>query len=114
MLSKLYLTRQGVQQDRVQAMVWFGRSVAQGNLYAQFFLEHQDGLRSPSVMLAVTRLLYHMSRSFEDRSLPRSSTGLRIDRKRRQKLQARRIALGHKPDDHEDEQNQGGMTMEGW
>ena len=36
-------------------------------------------------------------------SLPRSSTGLRIDRKRRQKLQARRIALGHKPDDHEDE-----------
>ena len=102
MLGKLYLTGQSVQPDQVQAIVWFGRS-AEGNQYAQFFLERHDDIRPPSVMLAVTRLLYHMSRSFEDCSLPRSSTGLRIDRKRRQKLQARRIALGHKPDDHEDE-----------
>ncbi len=65
-------------------------------------------------MLAVTHLLYHMSRIFDDHSLPRSNTGLRIDRKRRQKLQAKRIALGHKPDDHEAEQNQGDMTMKGW
>ena len=101
-LGKLYLTGQSVQPDQVQAIVWFGRS-AEGNQYAQFFLERHDDIRPPSVMLAVTRLLYHMSRSFEDCSLPRSSTGLRIDRKRRQKLQARRIALGHKPDDHEDE-----------
>ena len=103
MVGKLYLMGQGLPRDQAQAMVWFSRSAVQGNQYAQFFLEQRNHLRTPSVMLAVTQLLYHMSRSFEDCSLPRSSTGLRIDRKRRQKLQARRIALGHKPDDHEDE-----------
>ena len=113
MLGKLYLTGQGAAQDQTQAMDWFSRSAAQGNQYAQFFLEHQNSLRPPSVMLAVTRLLYHMSRIFEDHSLPRSSTGLHIDRKLRRKIQAKKIAMGHKPDDHEEEQNQGGMVMGG-
>ena len=67
-------------------------------------------------MLSVTRLLYHMSRIFEDHSLPRSGTGLHIDRKRRQQLREKRIALGHKPDDHEEtpQQDMGSMTMKGW
>ena len=113
MLGKLYLTGQGVAQDQAQAMAWFSRSAAQGNQYAQFFLEHQNSLRPPSVMLAVTRLLYHMSRIFEDHSLPHSSTGLQVDSKLRRKIQAKKIAMGHKPDDHEEEQNQGGMVMGG-
>ena len=37
----------------------------------------------------------------------------RGDRKLRQKERQKKIALGHKPDDHEEEQNQGGMVM-GW
>ena len=41
MLGKLYLTGQSVQPDQVQAIVWFGRS-AEGNQYAQFFLERHD------------------------------------------------------------------------
>ena len=81
----------------------------QGNQYAQFFLERQNDLRPPSVMLAVTRLLYHMSRIFESHSLPHSSAGLHVDRKLRRKIQEKKIAMGHKPDDHEEEQNQGGM-----
>ena len=113
MLGKLYLTGQGVQQDQAQAMAWFSRSAAQGNQYAQFFLERQNDLRPPSVMLAVTRLLYHMIRIFEDHSLPRFSTGLQVDSKLRRKIQAKKIAMGHKPDDHEEEQNQGGMVMGG-
>ena len=113
MLGKLYLTGQGVAQDQAQAMDWFSRSAAQGNQYAQFFLERQSDLRPPSVMLAVTRLLYHMSRIFEDHSLPRSSTGLQVDSKLRRKIQAKKIAMGHKPDDHEEEQNQGGIVMGG-
>ena len=113
MLGKLYLTGQGVQQDLAQAMDWFSRSAAQGNQYAQFFLERQDDLRPPSVMLAVTHLLYHMSRIFEDHSLPRSSTGLQVDSKLRRKIQAKKLAMGHKPDDHEEEQSQGGMVMGG-
>ena len=113
MLGKLYLTGQGVAQDQAQAMAWFSRSAAQGNQYAQFFLERQNSLRPPSVMLAVTSLLYHMSRIFEDHSLPRSSTGLHVDSKLRRKIQAKKIAMGHKPDDHEEEPSQGGMVMGG-
>ena len=112
MLGKLYLTGQGVTHDQTQAMDWFSRSAAQGNQYAQFFLEHQNDLRPPSVMLAATRLLYHMSRIFENHALPHSSAGLHVDRKLRRKIQEKKIAMGHKPDDHE-EQNQGGMVMGG-
>ena len=104
---------QGVDQDQAQAMAWFSRSAAQGNQYAQFFLEHQNSMRPPAVMLAVTHLLYHMSRIFEDHSLPRSNTGLHVDSKLRRKIQEKKIAMGHKPDDHEEEQNQGGMVMGG-
>ena len=113
MLGKLYLTGQGVTHDQTQAMDWFSRSAAQGNQYAQFFLEHQNDLRPPSVMLAATRLLYHMSRIFEDHALPQSSAGLHVDRKLRRKIQEKKIAMGHKPDDHEEEQTQGGMVMGG-
>ena len=113
MLGKLYLTGQGMPQDQAQAIARFSRSAAQGNQYAQFFLERQSDLRPPSVMLAVTQLLYHMSRIFENHSLPRSSTGLQVDSKLRRKIQAKKIAMGHKPDDHEEEQSQGGMVMGG-
>ena len=113
MLGKLYLTGQGVTHDQTQAMAWFSRSAAQGNQYAQFFLERQNDLRPPSVMLAATRLLYHMSRIFENHALPHSSAGLHVDRKLRRKIQEKKIAMGHKPDDHEEEQSQGGMVMDG-
>ena len=113
MLGKLYLTGQGVTRDQAQAMDWFSRSAVQGNQFAQFFLERQNDLRLPSVMLAATRLLYHMSRIFEGHSLPQSSAGLHVDRKLRRKIQEKKIAMGHKPDDHEEEQNQGGMVMGG-
>ncbi len=113
MLGKLYLTGLGVTHDQAQAMDWFSRSAAQGNQYAQFFLERQSDLRPPSVMLAATRLLYHMSRIFEDHALPQSSAGLHVDRKLRRKIQEKKIAMGHKPDDHAEEQTQGGMVMGG-
>ena len=54
---------------------------------------------------SVTRLLYHMSRIFEDNSKTDvMHRGLQIDRKRRQQLRERRLALGHKLDDHENEE----------
>ena len=113
LLGKLYLTGQGVTRDQAQSVDWFSRSAAQGNQYAQFFLERQSDLRPPSVMLSATRLLYHMSRIFEDRSLPRSGASIHVDSKLRRKIQEKKIAMGHKPDDHEEEQIQawGGMTM---
>ena len=60
---------------RAQSVDWFSRSAAQGNQYAQFFLERQSDLHPPSVMLAATHLLYHMSRIFEKHSLPQSGAG---------------------------------------
>ena len=64
-------------------------------------------------MLAATRLLYYMSRIFEDHTLPHSSASLHVDRKLRRKIQEKKIAMGHKPDDDEEEQTQGGMVMGG-
>ena len=87
-----------------------GQSAEQGNEYAQYLLDHREEQRPPDVMLAVTRLLYHTSRIFQDNSLPRSRPGgIQIDRKRLRKLREKKIAQGHKPDDHEEQQPE--MTM---
>ena len=49
-------------------------------------------------------MLHHMSRIFEDNSkIDQIHRGLQIDRKRRQELQRKRLAMGHKPDDHEEQ-----------
>lgn len=113
-LGKLYLTGQDVARDPEQAYNWFWESAAQGNEYAQFFLEHIHDNRSPSVLLSATKLLHHMGRIFQDNSVPPSPPGgQRVDRKLRQKIRQKKIALGHKPDDHEEEQTMGGMTMGG-
>ena len=83
MLGMLYLTGLRVPRDQAQAMMWFSRSVAQCNQYVQFSIEHQNTLRLVPVMLTVTRLPYHTSRFFKAHSLPRSSTDLHIEGKRR-------------------------------
>jgi hypothetical protein len=52
----------------------------------------------------VVRMLHHMSRIFEDNSkIDQIHRGLQIDRKRRQELRHKRLAMGHKPDDHEEQ-----------
>ena len=49
------------------------------------------------------QMLHHMGRIFEDNSKADGTLyGLRIDRKRRRELQRKRLAMGHKPDDHEE------------
>ena len=52
---------------------------------------------------AVIQLLHHMSRVFRG-NMPVIPPALRIDSKRRRRLQEKRMAIGHKRDDHEDEQ----------
>ena len=111
MLGKLCLDGKVVPRDQEQAVQWFRRSAAQGNRYAQFFLNRQNNLRPPGVMLSVTRLLHHLSRVFQKNSMPATNPGvLQIDRKRLRQLRDKRIALGHKADDHP-EQGWGGITM---
>lgn len=103
-LGKLYLLGRDVKQDREKAREWLTQSAAQGNEYAQFFLDRFDQFREPSVMLAATKLLYQMGRIFRDNSSPpHNPAGIRIESKRRRHLMEKRMAMGHKPDDHEEQ-----------
>ena len=114
-LGKLYLTGEDVARDREQAYSWLSESAFQGNEYAQFLLDHFNDSRSPNALLAVTNLLHHMGRIFQDNSIPPSPpASQQADRKYRRQIQQKRIAMGHKPDDHEETQSQGNMTMGGW
>lgn len=95
-----------VPQDKELAEQWLERSAAQGNEYAQFFLDRLDQFRPPSVLLAATHLLRHIGSIFQENSLPKSSPGgIRyVDRKLRQREREKKSALGHKADDHEEYQ----------
>lgn len=117
LLGKLYLMGDGVEQDEYTAYRCFQAAAEQGHVYAEFFMEHmeQGWTASPQLMLSTTRLLHHMGNIFRDNTpAPPASGGPHIDRKRLQKLRAKKIALGHKPDDHEEEQQSWGMSMGGW
>lgn len=57
----------------------------------------------PLVASAVGRLLYHMGRICRDNGIPPANPkGIRVDSRRRKRLMEKRLALGHKPNDHED------------
>ena len=119
LLGKLHLTGSGVPKDEEAAWNCFRMADACGHPSAQYILERQDQWHQPQLLMTVSRLLYHMSNIFWDNApTAPAQPRLHIDRKRIQELQELRIALGHQPDDHEEEQTQtqtwGGMTMKGW
>ena len=112
LLGKLHLTGEGVQQDTDAAYQWFTKAYYGGHTYAGMFMDRIDRgeQRPPSVMLAATRLLYHMGNIFRDNAPAPAANGVQIDRKRLAQLRQKRVALGHKPDDHEFEPQ--GYTMQ--
>lgn len=102
-LGKLYLLGKDMPQDKDKAVEWLTLSAAQGNQYAQYFLDYQNDYPSAAVGSTVIRMLHHMSKIFRENTATGGAfAGIQIDRKRRKKLQEKRIALGHKADDHED------------
>ena len=101
-LGKLYLACDEIIQDKEQATYWLAQSAAQGNQYAQFLLNHQNTDHSPLVLLSATRLLYHMSRIFQETPLPSNPSGHHTESKLMQRIREKKIAAGHKPDDHEE------------
>ena len=108
LLGKLLLQGQIMIQDREESFRWIEKAAAQGHAYAQFFVEQRSNQTPPNVVLGVSRVLHHMSRIFRDNALPQTNQGgLQIDRKRRKQLQRKRIALGHKANDHEDQRYSG-------
>lgn len=118
LLGKLYLTGEGAGADNNAAYAWFQAAAKQGHTYSQFFvdrMEQQGQYGSPSLLLSATRLLHHMGNIFRDRASSNPAPGrMQIDRKRFQQLREKKVALGHKPNDHEESQSLGSMTMGGW
>ena len=113
LLGKLTLMGEGVLKDTDAAYEWFAAARANGHAYAEFFMKRMERgeQEPPSVLLSATRLLYHMGNIFRDNAPIPAATGVQIDRKRLAQLRQKRVALGHKPDDHELEQQQG-YTMQ--
>ena len=99
-LGKLYLMGKDVERDLEEAYRWFQASAQQGNPYAQFFLDHFGETQSPHLLLTATRLLRQLGQIFQENSVPPVPPGSqRTDRKLRQKIRQKKIALGQKPDD---------------
>ena len=77
--------------------------------------ENTSSATSPSALLpteyllnSTVRLFHQMGQIFRDNAAPPSNPmGIRIDSKRRKKLMQKRLAMGHKQDDHEQEQGYG-------
>ena len=111
LLGKLLLQGKVVGRDKEEGIQWLNQAAEQGHSYAQCLLERQSASTAPEVFLAVTRLLHHIANIFQENSLPQSGTGLiHADRKLREQLREKRLAHGHKEDDHE-EQQYGGWNM---
>ena len=109
LLGKLYLMGEGVPKDKDAAQYWFSVAERNDHAYAGYFLdrmERQEDLPPPNILLSATRLLHHMGNIFRDNApRPAAPTGVQIDHKRLQRLREKKMALGHKWNDHEDEQS---------
>ena len=111
LLGKLLIQGKVIDQAKEEGIQWLTMAAEQGHSYAQCLLERQNAAAAPQVFLAVARLLHHMANIFQGNSLPQSGAGLtQVDHKLRSQIQKKRIALGHKMDDHE-EQQYGGWNM---
>ena len=66
---------------------------------------HSARLPSEYLLNSTVRLFHQMGRIFRDNAAPPSNPmGIRVDSKRRKKLVQKRLAMGHKQDDHEQAQ----------
>ena len=117
LLGKLCLMGEGIPKDKESAQYWFSVAERNGHSYAGYFfdrMERQEDLPPPNILLSATRLLHHMGNIFRDNApRPAAPTGIQIDHKRLQRLREKKMAMGHKWNDHEDEQNHGMGGMSG-
>ena len=107
LLGKLTLMGEGVPKDMDAAYEWFAAARDNGHAYAEFFMKRMERgeQEPPSVLLASTRLLYHMGDIFRDNAPAPAANGVQIDHKRLQRLREKKMAMGHKWNDHENELN---------
>ena len=110
--AQIEYAQEELRQDMDAAYEWFAAARDNGHAYAEFFMKRMERgeQEPPSVLLSATRLLYHMGNIFRDNAPAPAAAGIQIDRKRLAQMRQKRVALGHKPDDHELEQQ--GYTMQ--
>ena len=115
LLGKLTLMGEGIPKDMDAAYEWFAAARANGHAYAVFFMKRMEcgEQEPPSVLLASTRLLHHMSNIFRNNAPAPAANGVQIDHKRLQRLREKKTAMGHKWNDHENEQSHGMGGMSG-
>ncbi len=104
-LGKLYLTGEDVPKNMEAALRWLQRSAELGNQCAQHYLKRMRD--QPSLLSSAARLLHHMGRIFQDQHPhPMSGMGVAVDSKLKRNIREKKIAMGHRPDEH-DEQRMG-------
>ncbi len=101
-LGKLYLLGREAEKDEATALQWLTQSAQQGNEHAQWFLDHWNEFRGPTPFQCAARLLYHLGRVFQEQT-PRPALRVEVDKKLRQRIREKKIAMGHKADDHEEQ-----------
>ena len=102
-IGKLYAAGLGTEQDYEEAVHWLGLSAQQGSQYAQRDLNRVYS----SILSSTASLLYHMGRIFqEQRPQPVAGVRMTVDSKLRRRIREKKIAMGHKPDDHEEQEQQ--------
>lgn len=102
---------EGVPKDKEAAQYWFSVAEQNGREYAGYFLdrmERQEDLPPPNILLSAARLLHHMRNIFRNNApRPTVPAGIQIDHKRLQRLREKKMAMGHKRNDRENEQSHG-------
>lgn len=102
-LGQIFLSGEDVPRDLHAASEWFQKAANQGNQYAEQALARIDSSANGIAIQAAARLLHHLSIIFRDQSPPSNPGGLvnQVDSKLLRKIKAKKIAQGHKADDHE-------------
>lgn len=100
MLGRLFLFGNDIKGDRELAVKYLTKSAMQGNEYAKYLLEHMDDYHNQSLSLLTSRFFHHVSQIF-NKQMPVNTNPLNgVDRKLKSKIMKKKMAMGHKHDDH--------------
>ena len=100
MLGKLFLFGKDVEQDEKLAVEYLQKSAQQGNEYAQYLLEHMNDFYHQPLALMASRFFHHVSRIFQSQMPINNHPLAGTERKLKQKIMQKKLAMGHKQDDH--------------
>ncbi len=104
--------KNAIIQEAERLRLQLEESSEQTSANLPFATENTSSVTSQSVRLpseyllnSTVRLFHQMGQIFRDNAAPPSNPmGIRVDSKRRKKLMQKRLAMGHKQDDHEQAQ----------